>query len=352
MHTARSPLKLTLRLLTTASLITSAQATLLFYEGFSSDDYTEGELNGQPLVGEGYAPGGTWNTTSTFATEGLTYPGLPTTDGFHLLRSAGEVQTPLNLTPEGPFGQAGLVSEANNKIAGNGITTSLYFSVLARKEADGNAFAGFQIYDGGSEGFGVGQVTGGNAGAYKWLQGGSNAPLGNPEIPWVVGETNLFVFKINFNDTESNTATVWTNPDLALGEGSQDPAIVTDVNNVLPAEGFDVLRYRGSAVWAYDEVRIGTTWEDVIGANVAPPPALIITSIEYSPDTNEVTLTWDSAEGATYTVSYSTDLVDWSNELDDGVPADPGDSTTGVFNLSGTGVENADVLFFRVETNP
>lgn len=338
--------------LTTISFFSSpARAALLFYEGFGEEDYSEGDLNGQPFVGPGYAEGGTWNTTSTFETGGLTYPGIPTTEGFRLLRSAGEVQAPLNLSAEGPFGAAGLVSDINNKIGGEGIEASIYFSVLARKEQDGNGFAGFQIYDGGSEGFGVGQVTGGDAGAYKWLQANSNAPLGDPAIPWVVGETNLFIFKMDFaSEVAPHIGTVWTNPDPALGEEEQEAAITTVVNNALPEAGFDVLRFRGNAVWSYDEVRIATTWDDVLGEAVVIVP-LEITDISYEAETSVVSLTWRSQESATYTVRYSPDLSDWTNVLDNEVTAGPGETTSAEFDLGDAGLASEDVLFFRVEIN-
>lgn len=239
----------------------SGQGALLFYEGFAAGDYTAGEINGQSQSLPGYA-GGTWNTTSDFVAGGLTHPLLPTTPGFALFRDNGEVQAPLDLTAGGPFGQAGLVG-SNNKIGGTGVDQALYFSVLARKEVDGNSFAGFQVYDGGSEGFGIGQVTGGDAGAYKWLQGGGNSTIGATPTPWVVGQTELFVFKLDFDDIDPTTATVWLNPDISVGEGAQDPNISSFIANAAPNDGFNTLRFRGGTTWSFDEIRIGTTWESV-----------------------------------------------------------------------------------------
>ena len=72
-----------------------------------------------------------------------------------------------------------------------------------------------------------------------------------------------------------------------------------------------------------------------------------ITEIDYSAAENEVTLTWDSREGETYAVKYSTDLVDWEADLDDGVDADPGDSTTRSFGIAE--IDEDGEIFFRVE---
>ena len=77
------------------------------------------------------------------------------------------------------------------------------------------------------------------------------------------------------------------------------------------------------------------------------PQSLNITSITRSGDL--VTLTWNSNELATYAVKYSFDMIDWGADLDDSVAADPGSETSFQFNLSTYGLQNEDVLFFRVE---
>lgn len=78
----------------------------------------------------------------------------------------------------------------------------------------------------------------------------------------------------------------------------------------------------------------------------APDP-LEITKIRQEGDL--VTLIWNSNELATYAVKYSFDMIDWGADLDDSVAADPGSETSFQFNLSTYGLQNEDVLFFRVE---
>ena len=75
-----------------------------------------------------------------------------------------------------------------------------------------------------------------------------------------------------------------------------------------------------------------------------------IRSINYASDTETVTLTWDSRESESYSVRYSTDLVNWDNDLDDSIPADAGETTTRSFNVAGLATANGS-LFFRVERN-
>ena len=70
-----------------------------------------------------------------------------------------------------------------------------------------------------------------------------------------------------------------------------------------------------------------------------------VTDVAYNNESSEFTLTWDSILGNTYAVYYSSDLVDWSSDVDDDVSG--GDGTTiFTFNNPAPGVTQ---LFFRVE---
>ena len=77
-----------------------------------------------------------------------------------------------------------------------------------------------------------------------------------------------------------------------------------------------------------------------------------ITMINYSAEEEILTLTWDSQPGETYVVKYTTDLIDWGADLEDGIPAGIGETTTATFELAGFvgGQENEPrAYFFRVE---
>ena len=97
-----------------------------------------------------------------------------------------------------------------------------------------------------------------------------------------------------------------------------------------------------------DEIRIGTNFDDVIGGSVPGAPAFAITVIDYAPAADMVTLTWRSREGQNFTVKYSTDLTNWELDLDDGVEADAGETTTRTFDIAGLATEGEE-LYFRVE---
>ena len=93
---------------------------------------------------------------------------------------------------------------------------------------------------------------------------------------------------------------------------------------------------------AFDNVQLQT------GSFPGSPQTFQISKIEYSPENNSVSLTWDSREGRNYSISYSTDLLDWSADLDDSIPADAGESTTRIF-LIGDLASPDGKIFFRVE---
>ena len=80
---------------------------------------------------------------------------------------------------------------------------------------------------------------------------------------------------------------------------------------------------------------------------LAPGQSLAIKSIDYNPGDGEISLTWNSRKGDVYAVKYSTDLINWDSDIDDGVEADEGESTTRIFDISDLGLLERG--YFRVE---
>ena len=80
---------------------------------------------------------------------------------------------------------------------------------------------------------------------------------------------------------------------------------------------------------------------------IAPPADPEITNI--TRDGNMVTLTWSSNSTDIFTVFYSFDLINFEADLEDGIAADAGSTTTRTFDLSGTDLEGVEKVFFRVE---
>jgi hypothetical protein len=131
-------------------------------------------------------------------------------------------------------------------------------------------------------------------------------------------------------------------PDGTLTEITQDG----DTGNYVVYRGLSEPTFRYQ-VWGNDFNHIGSSGFQIVSA--APRVDLVVTDVLYSPDSNEVTLTWVSVPEQSYVVRYSTDLQDWTNDLDDGVIADDGENTTRTFPLSDLPLDGVSTLFFRVE---
>ncbi len=92
---------------------------------------------------------------------------------------------------------------------------------------------------------------------------------------------------------------------------------------------FDTISVAGGRFFA-DELRIGTTFEDVIGsASPSAPGGLRITEILVDDPNGLLTLTWKSQPGEVYGIQWSPDLVTFYPDVNQSIPAHPsGDETT------------------------
>lgn len=86
-------------------------------------------------------------------------------------------------------------------------------------------------------------------------------------------------------------------------------------------------------------------------SEVEPPTgAPEISAVSYDASGTMLSLTWSSNSSETYAIKYSTDMVNWEGELDDGVDGAAGETTTQLFDLSETTeLDGVDRVFFRVE---
>jgi len=177
----------------------------------------------------------------------------------------------------------------------------------------------------------------------------------------------------NWNDALDNvTVTLFTTDDDTI-EGNATPLVVdlsglSTTNNTYETVNHDgvyiataddagkklFLVFAGQAGEGGDTNGFARFDNLVVEVNPSSTVSLLITEIQYLPETSEVTLTWPKTNSSSYRVKYSTDLIDWSNELDDEVlsesdekPGDPSQITV-TFSLF-EGIKNQKYLFFRVE---
>jgi hypothetical protein len=129
------------------------------------------------------------------------------------------------------------------------------------------------------------------------------------------------------------------------------PKDINDVNNWLGRSN-----WTGDAYFHGDlnEFRIyeGAMNDAAAAASFAAGPdaalgagSLQITSLSYDKDADTFTLSFTSTPGRFYSVFSSTDLVDFGNELIDGIPATGTSTTVGPFDNPSPVAKR---LFFRV----
>jgi len=280
----------------------SSEAQLIVYEGFQY------EAVGDSLHGQPNDPGGT--DTDAVGLSGTWADATGATNNMFLKSgslSFGDLPTTGN--------HVGFENNSNNdrfhRALNSGATTSIsssgkiYFSVLFEKlqnnfnAGEGGFALGNQVVgsprifqnDGtdGLEGFGFGPTTDGNdLKPYAW--DGSSILVGDNEIsvPPANGSSNtsgsnfgdvrLLVGEISF-DTGTGGADEYTLYDYQLNAGSIDGGTLDQIASTLEVDVdqsmLDTVNLTRQVNLNYDELRIGTTLDSVLGVQVVPEPTSI-----------------------------------------------------------------------------
>lgn len=273
------------------------RAALLVYEGFQYETATSAsDRTGASLVhGQADDPGGSDTDASglggTWA-EQLSGSVNTTTD----LRMATGSLLFGDLPVSGNHARAD--SNLNNDILTRSITSNLggspklWFSVLASKldrrgAAQGGLVIGNQavnnskvLLDTGStglNGFAVASPSGGNWAAYGWDGAaqtvGSSLGIPNADVHLLVGEITFDVgtgAELGFDEFNLYDYALGGSGTIAGGGlGSPVSSILVDVDQ----SGLDTFSIARQVNTAYDEIRIGTTLDDVLGV---PEPSTAI----------------------------------------------------------------------------
>lgn len=161
----------------------------------------------------------------------------------------------------------------------------------------------------------------------------------------------FLALKVNWNESGTPDEIYAFIIDDLTTEPSEEDAVVSDTFDfdLETQQSLDVLNFSDTQVGYVDEIRVGTTFSDVVSGMVTPNIPLEITSIDYTPADSMLSLTWNSREGAEYAIQYSTDMTSWDLDLETNIVGDPGESTTRTFNLADKGLDGSGKLFFRVE---
>jgi autotransporter-associated beta strand protein len=149
-------------------------------------------------------------------------------------------------------------------------TGTLYFKYTVTNPASNkdteNYYAGMSFFDGGNEHLGVGN------GWYAWAYscfGTANLDLksaapepGNTYQLVRSTDVTTIVIRVDFNSGANDNVTVWLNPNLALSEAAQDPALTTTFT---ANADFDTIYLReggGGGGWTYSDFAIAENSTD------------------------------------------------------------------------------------------
>ena len=355
----------------------SASADLLIYEPFDYEATTE--LNNDKWFGDGDQAGGlglgAWqqlsNGSTTFVNEGdVADEGVEFTDslgnvlpvgGFAYERRNRVGQVAVN-SPIDPSATTALTADNSTMwmtflfqdfgFSGPDFGIGLHSEKMIGNDNQDLDKAGhgvgFSIVSTGGQDRNIGTAVYNNA-ANTTLVSEATATFNGPEA----SEVFLLAMKVNWNPSGTpDEIFVFIIDDITTEPDEADALAMDDTFDfdLATQQSLDILNFSDTQVGYVDEIRIGTTFGDVTNG-ASPPAGLAITDITYidSNATNEVALTWNSKARATYIVRYSTNLVNWDTDLEDGITGDDGSATTRTFNLSEFGLEGETKLFFRVE---
>ena len=355
----------------------SASADLLIYEPFDYEATTE--LNNDKWFGDGDQAGGlglgAWqqlsNGSTTFVNEGdVADEGVEFTDslgnvlpvgGFAYERRNRVGQVAVN-SPIDPSATTALTADNSTMwmtflfqdfgFSGPDFGIGLHSEKMIGNDNQDLDKAGhgvgFSIVSTGGQDRNIGTAVYNNA-ANTTLVSEATATFNGPEA----SEVFLLAMKVNWNPSGTpDEIFVFIIDDITTEPDEADALAMDDTFDfdLATQQSLDILNFSDTQVGYVDEIRIGTSFGDVTNG-ASPPAGLAITDITYidSNETNEVALTWNSKARATYIVRYSTNLVNWDTDLEDGITGDDGSATTRTFNLSEFGLEGETKLFFRVE---
>lgn len=242
------------------ALAVQANAGLIAHEGF---DYADGvSLN---LQNGGFGFSSAWTNEGSGVTVSASAPGFT-------YSGAESVGNKVYL--EGAAAVGGNVANSYRDLSSTmgADSTTVWFSLMGQRINNASTrYFNFAFFNGGSEGLAIGEPSANAADLWSLRVNAAPAVMSNSTVS-IYSQAFLLV-RIDFGAADSDTAWMWANPDLSLGE----PATGT-AEAYITGRNMTFNRYRLSAGGAqtgnpqamgyFDELRLGDTYLDVI-----PEPA-------------------------------------------------------------------------------
>lgn len=182
-------------------------------------------------------------------------------------------------------------------------------------------------------------------------------PVGSRSISLTTTQTESMVFAafaVGGNGNTGDTRSIDTDAPLVEVTAVRDPSnwqghVVG--TQTIPTPGDNTFSFTGG-----DATGGLVAAVEFLSADGNPGLPFAITDISFNPTTNEVTLTWPKTGASGFTAKVSPDLLDWNNDLDDGITElsdeDPDDEAQITVTLPlPNDLEGSTKLFFRVEEN-
>lgn len=257
-----------------------SQGALVVYESYSQDITSSAALNGKA----GETGIGSWTATAgvNIATSTLTYGDLPNA-GRQLNMTGNNIDASVITTSA--LADAGLL--------GNGKT--LWFSFMYSKTASngGNEKGGFAFgserIDGAFNGTNMinsgnaigAAITGGTITAGSWI-GNGNVSLGTGSAATPNNASLMVVGQINWGATAGDNETITLYLQDTSNLGTLSSAISTRSMTGVDQSAFDTISmttHQSTGTISYDEIRFGSTFDDVVGVVVPEPTAAFLGSL-------------------------------------------------------------------------
>jgi hypothetical protein len=288
------------------SLNVPAGAELFMVEHFN---YPAGaDLNGQ-VLGQGAWSAGTGysmlndDALGDGGTSSLQYPGLIDAQGGRVI-PAGDIDYYLD-TP----------------ITGEGST--VYLSLLLKPMEIASGY--FLYFDTeGSVQSQLGRLRGEDSGGQQRLgvslRGSGGTAWADKTV--ALGETVFVVMKLTMvPGSDNDTVEIWINPAVGQPEPPADGISSVDPgNDVDPEVGIGGFETRDQGVHEIDEIRFGTTWDDVVGSLGSPRGASLPRPSDSKDDVpRAVVLSWSPGDKTAPPTGYTLFLSDDVNDVSDGI---------------------------------
>ncbi|HVU27181.1 MAG TPA: hypothetical protein VHG71_05535 [Verrucomicrobiae bacterium] len=256
--------------------------------------------SGTPVTGSGFT--GSWTVPTGNATivAGLSYSNLLTADNALQQANNGSGRSLATFSSALSSG----TEYVSFLIKGSGDSGGNWAGVYLQGDNATSLFVGFRGgYSASQTSFGLGSVNSASTSPTGGSTLGSTVALDNTNV-------HLIVLKIDFNTSGVNdTVSFWADPPAGTNAPGVAANVVYSTYDVGNISGIGLNLQGGSASVTLDEICVGSSYADVVGANLAPTiPTTLALSVASSKQ-----ISWTANSSDYYQPQKSDDGVNWTD---------------------------------------